>query len=349
MVQASTSADGWFQDEWQATLTRRLRRAVVFSLALHLGVLIVVAVVRIPQQAERPLASIEISLANLPTPPVKAIEPVKSQPKTVEVPVPVPVKPAPMKAAPMKLAPVPTPVAPPSPVAPSRAAPIAAPPTPAKLSNDVMRDVMKGIELPSDAPKFGDFSPADKLKKAQLKLPDVPVASEVREPATKVVDMKPRQSVTDDLSTELDEEFKKLKKPELPKPVPVQVQAKPTPQVEAKVPSVKAVDTTLKMSGMAPGSNAYLGLVKRKISNMWSAPPIADASASPYGVTVKFRIHRDGKVTGVIIEQSSGNDYYDLAGKRAVLSADPLPPFPADITESSYDAHFTFTVGEPQG
>jgi colicin import membrane protein len=220
----------------------------------------------------------------------------------------------------------------------------------------VMRDVMKGIELPSDAPKFGDFSPADKLKKAQLKLPDVPVASEVKEPATKLIDMKPRQSVTDDFSKEtgdfskeLDEEFKKLKKPELPKPVAVQVQAKPTPQVEAKVPSVKAVDTTLKVPGMAPGSNAYLGLVKRRISNLWSAPPIADASASPYGVTVKFRIHRDGKVTGVIIEQSSGNDYYDLAGKRAVLSADPLPPFPADITESSYDAHFTFTVGEPQG
>lgn len=344
MVQASTSAEGWFHDEWQSTLTRRLRRAVVFSLALHLGVLIVVALVRIPQQGERPLASIEISLANLPTPPVKASEPPKSQPKIVEAPVPAPVKPAAVKAAPVKLAPVPVPVVPP------KAAPIAAPPSPAKLSNDVMRDVMKGIELPSDAPKFGDFSPADKPKKAQLKLPDVPVASEVKEPATKVADMRPRQSVTDDLSKELDEEFKKLKKPELPKPAPapVEVQAKPTPQVEAKVPSVKAVDTTLKVPGMAPGSNAYLGRVRQRISSFWSAPPV-DVASHAYVVIVKFRLHRNGTVSGVTIEQSSGNEYYDLAGKRAVVSAIPLPAFPSELTESYFDAHFTFTVGEQQG
>lgn len=342
MVQASTSADGWFQDEWPSTFTPRLRRAVVFSLALHLGVVIVVALVRMPHPAERPLASIEISLASLSTPPVKAIEPPKSPPKTVEAPVPVPVKPAPLKAAPVKVAPVPVPAALP------KAAPHAAPPAPAKLSNDVMRDVMKGIQLPSDAPKFGDFSPADKPKKAQLKLPDVPVAAEVKEAATKVADTKPRPSVTDDLSKELDEELKKLKKLELPKPVPVEVSAKPAPQVEAKVPSVKAVDTMLKVPGMAPGPNAYLGRVRQRISSFWSAPPV-DVAAQAYVVIVKFRLHRNGTVSGVSIEQSSGNEYYDLAGKRAVVSAIPLPAFPSELTESYFDAHFTFTVGEQQG
>ena len=71
MVQPSTSADGWFHDEWQDHLTRRLGRAVVVSLLLHLGVLMVVTLVRLPQQSERPLASIEISLAHLPTPPTE--------------------------------------------------------------------------------------------------------------------------------------------------------------------------------------------------------------------------------------------------------------------------------------
>jgi hypothetical protein len=51
----------------------------------------------------------------------------------------------------------------------------------------------------------------------------------------------------------------------------------------------------------------------------------------------------------VVIEQSSGNEYYDLAGKRAVLSAIPLPAFPAELTDSYFDAHFTFMVGEQQG
>ena len=99
---------------------------------------------------------------------------------------------------------------------------------------------------------------------------------------------------------------------------------------------------------MAPGSNVYLAQVRRKISSMWSAPPV-DVTAQLYSVVVKFRLHRDGSVTGVAVEQSSGNEYFDLAGKRAVVTANPLPVFPADLTESYFDAHFTFTVGEQNG
>src|SRR3990172_9499125 len=103
MIQASASADLWLHDEWQANFTRRLGGAVAVSLALHVGALVVVAWVRLPQHGERPLASIEISLASVPTPPVKAIEPQKPQPKAVDQP-----KPAP----PAKMTPVPAPVAP---------------------------------------------------------------------------------------------------------------------------------------------------------------------------------------------------------------------------------------------
>ena len=39
--------------------------------------------------------------------------------------------------------------------------------------------------------------------------------------------------------------------------------------------SMPPVDTTLKVSSTSPGSNAYLALVRRKISSMWSAPPVA--------------------------------------------------------------------------
>jgi TonB family protein len=130
--------------------------------------------------------------------------------------------------------------------------------------------------------------------------------------------------------------------------VQAEVSPKPAPQIEAKVPSVKAVDTTLKVPGMAPGSNAYLGRVRQRISSFWNAPPV-DVTGQTYVVVVQFRLHRNGSVTGVTIERSSGNEYYDLAGKRAVLSAIPLPMFPPELTESYFDAHFTFTVGEAQG
>ena len=81
-------------DEWQAKLARRLSRALFVSLVLHLGILAIVAWIRLPRHGERPLASVEISLASLPVPQVKTLEPQKSQPvskeKDVERPKPTP-------------------------------------------------------------------------------------------------------------------------------------------------------------------------------------------------------------------------------------------------------------------
>ena len=364
-MQAWTSAGMLSDDEWQAKLARRLSRALFVSVVLHVGILALVAWIRLPRHGERPLASIEISLASLPAPQVKPLEPQKSQPiskeKAVERPKPVPQNKSvdspktiertttlvPPKAAPVAK---PTPAPPPS-VSPP---PISPPVTRAKPSNDVMSEIMKDIELPPDAPKHGDISPEEKPRATStMKLPDVPVAADTKDSTGKPAVQKSSSSLTEDLAKDLDEEFKKIKKLEVPKAVasadvPSKPLSQPTPQIEAKVPSVKAVDTTLKVPGMAPGSNAYLALVRQRISNCWNAPPL-DLTNQAYMVVVQFRLHRNGAVTGVAIEQSSGNEYYDLAGKRAVLSANPLPVFPADISDTYFDAHFTFTVGEPQG
>lgn len=337
MAQASASSDFWFNDGRQAELTRRLWLAVAVSLALHVGVLAAVSWIRLPKHGERPLASIEISLAADPTPSVREAEPQQIPLKAVDAPAP----PPPVRMAPAPLPPVAKASAPPPPVA-MAPAPVKAP------SNDVMRDVMKGIELPPDAPKFGDFSPTDRPKKAQIKLPDVPVVSEAKETVKRPAEFKPQPSLTEDLNKELDEEFKKIKKIELPRAAQAETVQKPMPQVEAKAPSIKAAETTLKVPGIAQGSNAYLGRVRQRISSFWNAPPV-DVTAQAYVVIVQFRLHRNGSVTGVAIEQSSGNEYYDLAGKRAVLSATPLPAFPPELTEPYFDAHFTFTVSESQG
>ncbi len=364
-MQAWTSAGMISDDEWQAKLARRLSRALFVSLVLHVGILMLVAWIRLPRHGERPLASIEISLADLPTPPMKTLEPRKSQPiskeKDVERPKPVPLNKSVDSAKPVERT---TPIEPPKVASPPTPAPVSPPPVSppavsppvarAKSSNDVMSEIMKDIELPPDAPKRGDISPAEKPRApSAMKLPDVPVASETKELTGKPVVQKSSSSLTEDLAKDLDEEFKRLNKLEVPKAaasvnVPPKLTPQPIPHIEAKVPSVKAVDTTLKVPGMAAGSNAYLALVRLRISNYWSAPPL-DLTNHVYTVIVQFRLHRNGSVTGVSIEQSSGNEYYDLAGKRAVLSANPLPVFPADISDSYFDAHFTFTAGEPQG
>jgi len=353
-------------DEWQAKLARRLSRALLVSLVLHVGILALVAWIRLPRHGERPLASVEISLASLPAPQVKTLEPQKNQSiskeKEVERPKPVPqTKPVdsskPVERTTTIAQPKAAPVANPAPVPPPSVSPpaVSLPVARAKSSNDVMSEIMKDIELPPDAPKRGDISPEEKPRATSaMKLPEVPVASDAKDFTGKPVAQKSSSSLTEDLAKDLDEEFKKIKKLEVPKAAAsVDASSRSTPQrvpqIEAKVPSVKAVDTTLKVPGMAPGSNAYLALVRQRISNCWSAPPLDLTNQAYYVVVVQFRLHRNGSVTGVSIEQSSGNEYYDLAGKRAVLTANPLPVFPAEIADSYFDAHFTFTVGETQG
>ncbi|MBH0194341.1 MAG: hypothetical protein HP494_01785 [Nitrospira sp.] len=54
MAQASGSADFWLSDERQTDLSRRLWRAVVISLVVHVGVLAVVSWIRLPKHGERP-------------------------------------------------------------------------------------------------------------------------------------------------------------------------------------------------------------------------------------------------------------------------------------------------------
>ena len=74
-----------------------------------------------------------------------------------------------------------------------------------------------------------------------------------------------------------------------------------------------------------------------------------DISGVALTVVIKFRLSRNGVISGVAITQQSGNEYYDLAGRRAVLSVDRLPPFPPHLTESYYDVFYTFAVGEASG
>ncbi|MEK6618149.1 MAG: TonB family protein, partial [Nitrospirota bacterium] len=77
--------------------------------------------------------------------------------------------------------------------------------------------------------------------------------------------------------------------------------------------------------------------------------PQVDLTGRTLQVVIKFRLDRSGVVSNVSVEKTSGNEYYDVAGTRAVLSANPLPPFPREMSDANLDAHFSFTVGEESG
>ena len=328
--QASHFSGSWFDQGDQSRLSARLMRTLVLSLVLHVVVLLIAVGLRLPQHGERPLTAVEVSLVSLPTP-VKHTEPSK------------PVESA--KVSEPK--PIPTPVV--KAVTPSAA------PSSAPTKGEKRRDMMEDLDLPPDAPKFGDLSPATKTvaQPQQLaKVPEIPRIPDVTQDP--VVRTPQRASVSDDLNRELEEELKKIKqfqpaaKLDIPKEViPNEIPIKPVPQHEVKVPTVKTPETTLKISGTA-GSNPYWARVQSIISSQWEPPPV-DMAGQTYTMIVKFRLQRDGTIKDVVVRQSSGNAYFDMAGQRAVLRPRVLPVFPSEMTDSYKDVEMVFRVGEPVG
>jgi TonB family protein len=319
-----------FDLEDQSRLAARLKRTLALSLAVHVVVLLVATGLRLPQQGERPMTSVEVSLVSPPKP-VRQAEPAKPV-ESVKVSEPKPV-PAPLVKA----------------MAPS-AAPSAVPPV-----GEKKRDLFQDLQLPPDAPKFGDLSPATKSvaqPQQAAKTLDIPRVPDVAQaPVAKVPQ---RSSVSDDLNRELEEELKKIKqfqpaaKLDVPKEVkPSETSVKPALQQEVKVPAAKTPETALKISGTA-GSNPYWARVQSIISSQWEPPPI-DMAGQTYTMIVKFRLQRDGTIKDVVVQQSSGNAYFDMAGQRAVLRPRVLPVFPADMADSYKDVEMVFRVGESVG
>jgi colicin import membrane protein len=235
-------------------------------------------------------------------------------------------------------------------VVPTSTVPSAAPPT-----GEKRRDMLQDLQLPPDAPKFGDLSPATKSvaqPQQAAKVLDIPRVPDVaQDPAAKIPQ---RSTVSEDLNRELEEELKKIKqfqpaaKLEIPKEVkPSEASVKPVPQQEVKIPAAKTPETTLRISGTA-GSNPYWARVQSIISSQWEPPPI-DMAGQTYTMIVKFRLQRDGTIKDVVVQQSSGNAYFDMAGQRAVLRPRILPVFPAEMADSYKDVEMVFRVGESVG
>jgi len=327
---AQLYASFWFDRDDQDRLFRRLGRTLTVSLALHVVALLVVMVLRLAPHGERPLAAVEVNLVNLPTP-LKTVE----QPRPVE-----PVKRAEAKSAP----------APPAKTSAPAATPVSVPARPS-----VAKDILKDLELPPDAPKFGELTPAKSVAQpraqapAKILVPDLPRIPDVPEHAMKIPQTPQRTSISEELDRELEEELKKVKefKPAAKLDIPKEAPIRPAPQQEAAIPQVKAPQTQLKTSG-ASGTNPFWGRVEAIIKSQWEPPPI-DVGGQTYNTVVRFRYYRNGMVKDVTVQQTSGNSYFDDAGKRAILKPRQFPMFPSDMTEAYQDVEMVFRVGESAG
>jgi protein TonB len=88
----------------------------------------------------------------------------------------------------------------------------------------------------------------------------------------------------------------------------------------------------------------YLRAINDKISRYWEGQ--ARDGAQP---TIVFEIGRDGRVTGLKVEKSSGNALYDQAAMRAISDAMPFPELPKEFTESYLRVHLGFNYSGTRG
>jgi len=90
----------------------------------------------------------------------------------------------------------------------------------------------------------------------------------------------------------------------------------------------------------------YLNVLRTKIFAAWDPPGERLLSGHRRDVVVRFRIHRDGSITNVRIDDVSGTPGLDTSAQRAIERGGPYPPLPPAYEEDWLDLGVRFTVTE---
>jgi len=86
----------------------------------------------------------------------------------------------------------------------------------------------------------------------------------------------------------------------------------------------------------------YLLRIRDKISSNWFQSLVIGDVRGQFRVTVFFQILRDGRITNVQVEESSGISALDLSAQRAVYASNPMPALPQGYAEDILNVHFRF-------
>lgn len=133
-------------------------------------------------------------------------------------------------------------------------------------------------------------------------------------------------------------------------PKKISSKKKPPEPAREEVTQAKEQNPTQQIEGLGQAtlegerleSPYYAGIIFAKIKSMWRNP----VEAASLQATISFKIQKDGQVSDAAIEVSSGNNLYDQAALRAVLTAGPLPPLPTHYAGKDLTVHLNF-VGVP--
>ena len=86
----------------------------------------------------------------------------------------------------------------------------------------------------------------------------------------------------------------------------------------------------------------YIDLLRSRISSSWYSSLVAPGLKGKYVTGVYFIVRRDGGISDLRVERSSGIDSLDLSARRAIENAAPFAPLPNDFSSQYLVVHFEF-------
>jgi len=86
----------------------------------------------------------------------------------------------------------------------------------------------------------------------------------------------------------------------------------------------------------------YLTIITDRVSANWFSSLVDPGVSGNFQTIVFFKIQRDGQISEVQVEQSSGLTPLDLSALRAVKASAPFPPLPRDYQDAYLGIHLIF-------
>lgn len=120
--------------------------------------------------------------------------------------------------------------------------------------------------------------------------------------------------------------------------------ARPVPRGTTSPRSPAGIAGGAGAARLPPEELAYFRALDEKVRANWTVPELAVKDRGKLFVQVRVAIEKNGQVSEVRMEKSSGNVYFDDSVRRAIRKASPLPVPPERLrgAESRYEVGFRF-------
>ena len=86
----------------------------------------------------------------------------------------------------------------------------------------------------------------------------------------------------------------------------------------------------------------YLQIIIDRVSSNWFTSLVDPGIQGQFQSVVNFKIYRNGQISEVKVQESSGLRSLDLSAIRAVQMSAPLPPLPSDYGKDSLNIYLIF-------